>query len=432
MEPRNQFSFDGQEVEQGDLQQGWDNAAFADDHVFAELFRMLPATPISGLVARGVMPFGVSGVGATGQLPAGLIAPDGATGKILVAPFRAFIGSRTLAATDGLLNWRDIRSGLSVIAGSTALAQSITIAPNASGNPRIDRVVAQVTIDNPLETTTRWVKDTTDADVTPETVVETTNTSVVVQVIAGTPAASPTPPAITADSGSTYYVELGLLIVPNGFGSGSTVTSSNIFIDAPCIGLEPRATGAMTMAPADYTHGAAFQAYATWRASAFLPSTKRGGVMLEIPIDLSSPANANTVALASPTLIDASRDWRKRTFRCDVVYHASALLPDDSLGSGNGMLSGKPVGDASGIYARHFAASVYADTNSTLYSPSHSTIVTAKQVGSTVYGSMPNSSGFDLVVDQTDGKLYLAFTTSPSVNGRIWILLQASAQHEDA
>lgn len=75
---------------------------------------------------------------------------------------------------------------------------SFTIAANASGNPRIDTVILR-------------------ADYTAQTVR--------LFVLQGTPAASPTPPALTQSAGVTWEIPIADIAVANGF---STITNANI------------------------------------------------------------------------------------------------------------------------------------------------------------------------------------------------------------
>lgn len=67
--------------------------------------------------------------------------------------------------------------------------ETVNIADNASGNPRIDRIVARLDYVNRL---------------------------MEIDVVAGTPAASPTAPALT-QTVSTYEISLALVAVANGF-----------------------------------------------------------------------------------------------------------------------------------------------------------------------------------------------------------------------
>lgn len=441
MENRNQFAVDGQELEQDDVQAIIDNAAFADDHVFAELLRMLPA--FTSTPSRGIMPWAFSGF-AGGSLPTALISPNGASGSVLVSPFRAFIGSRTLVGTDAKLNLRDIRSALSVAAGSTSLTQVMSFAANSSGNPRWDLICAAVAIDANATTETRYVKDTTDDDATPQTVVTQVATTVTLQVVAGTAAASPVPPAAPADASGIYYIPLAYVRVPNGFGATSTVLTTDIATIAPLVGLNAKASGAgIAFEPIDSvstglllaaTSNAGWKAWGSTgtRPPAIMPSTARGGFSKEIAIDLS--ASGSSIAPTNNSAIDTSRDWRNRRFLIltTVGLQASSLKfpwegsADTLEGSGT---RGRPINAANASVCQAWTASAshFADTAGlNTYINSHATIL---QVLSTDYQCVSVSAPLDLVVDMTTGALAVSWSGSPAARYHIFII--ATAQYEN-
>lgn len=89
----------------------------------------------------------------------------------------------------------DVLAGSAVVAGRFYLSdatEALVIAANASGNPRIDTVVLQA--DYSLQT-------------------------VVLAVLQGTPAVSPTPPNLTQTLGVLYEIPLADIAVANGFAS---------------------------------------------------------------------------------------------------------------------------------------------------------------------------------------------------------------------
>ena len=100
------------------------------------------------------------------------------------------------ALVDGTLYWNDS-------------ALTLAIATNASGNPRIDTVVLRKS----------WVGQTVRA-----------------VVLAGTPAASPTPPALTQSAGVTWEIPIADVRVANGAVS---ITNSNVTSRAFLIGASP-------------------------------------------------------------------------------------------------------------------------------------------------------------------------------------------------
>jgi hypothetical protein len=309
MEDRFQLAQNGQSVLEADLELLGEVSALADDRVFAEMFR---ATPYNGsTVARGVLPY----AHATQNGTAALVAPNGASGSVLVNPFRALIGSRTAVASDAKKNWRDIRTAIGV--GTTTLAQTVAIGANASGNPRWDLVYAAVAVDANGASVTRKVKDPTTKVISSQNVVTTQKTTVTLGVTAGTAAANPDGPAAPPDAGGTYYIPLAYVRVPNGFGASSTVLDTDLGVIASTIRLS-NATGGRSLAPANslFKQGGAAISNAriqTWGSSGtrphyFAPSTLSGGDSLLIALDLTT----GSLSHADLSVIDDSRDWRGR------------------------------------------------------------------------------------------------------------------------
>lgn len=327
MEDRFQVAQNGQSVIDTDLELIGEVAAMADDRAFAELFRV---TPYDGsTVARGVLPYGH----ATGSGTAALVAPNGASGSVLVNPFRAVIGSRTAVASDAKKNWRDIRSAIGV--GTTTLAQSVAIGANASGNPRWDLVYAAVAVDANGASVTRKVKDPTTLVIASQSVVTTLKTTVTLGVTAGTAAASPDWPAAPADAAGTYYIPLAYVRVPNGFGASSTVLDTDLAVIASTLRLS-NTTGGQSLAPANslYKQGGAAISNAriqAWGSSGtrphyFMPSTVSGGQSLLIALDLTT----GSLSHADTSIIDDSRDWRGRLCKWVAAFSTDPFAWSDS------------------------------------------------------------------------------------------------------
>lgn len=312
----NQFKLDynGQQVQQQDFATLGEAAGLADDRVFAELFRLQPFD--GSTVRRGVLPFGNRGQGRVA-----MVAPNGATGSVSVSPFRAFIGSTTAVGTDAVKNWRDIRSTLCV--GSSALAQTVPLGANSSGNPRWDLIYAAVTPNVNGPSVTRKVKNPTSKVVTTTSVAPTLVSTVTLGVTPGTPAASPDWPAAPTDAAGTYYIPLAYVRVPNGFAAGSTVLSTGVAEQAPVIALS-RTTGGCNARIADsqYTEGGAQLSAAkvqAWgatgtRPSTYLPPSMGAGEQLIVVLDLTTGHES----VANNATLD-SRDWRNRVCKFTAV-----------------------------------------------------------------------------------------------------------------
>lgn len=314
------LDYNGQAVQQQDFASIGEVSGLADDRVFAELLRMVPYD--GSTVSKGILPVSDS---TNPGLPTVFLS--GFDGKVKVSPFRAFVGSRTAVGTDTKENLRDIRSAIFV--GASTLHELVSLSANASGNPRWDLVYATVVVDTDGDTTTRKVKSPTTGVITDETVSVSTETTVALGTVVGTPAASPSWPTLPSDSGSTYYIPLAYVRVPNGFTASSIVFQNWIAEAAPLVSLS-KATGANTVEFADqhYTGGGSLLTTASiqaWGASGtppdiFVRPQAKGGETLLIFIDLNTPVHVNG------TVVD-SRDWSGRVCRWTCASGAAGLSP---------------------------------------------------------------------------------------------------------
>ncbi len=330
MAHRFRLDFDGQSVIQDDYNGLAEEASTSEDHVYAELFRLTPGV---GSIARGVIPYGTSP----------MIVANGASGSVLVNPFRVVIGTRTAAASDAVANWQDIRSSLSIADGATALTTLVSLAANASGFTRWDAIYAAVTIDAVSTPTTRKVKNPGTAVVTDESVSVYSHTSVAIGSVAGTPLATPVFPTIPADAGDVYYVLLGYIRVPTGFGASSTVTNRNINESCHIIPLSAT-TGASTLRPAnqsnidggtgisgagttsnngDGTGTLKWTGTTTSRPMTYMPASMQGVESLMFVVDVGNASSANW-SHQSLAVLDNTRDWRNRICRWAAVVGTDA------------------------------------------------------------------------------------------------------------
>jgi len=145
MEERYQHSVNGAAAYSADINLYADEAALADDRVFAELCRMLP---YQGAASRAVAPYRVNGTrtGEGATYPGQCIVQPG-TGVVTVKPFRAFIGPRSAVALGTEKTaWRDIRSAICVGAAAS-LDTTVQIDATGGGIKRFDLVYAKVWID---------------------------------------------------------------------------------------------------------------------------------------------------------------------------------------------------------------------------------------------------------------------------------------------
>ncbi len=445
------LQFDGQSVTQDDYNSLGLQAGLSEDHVFAELFRM---TPIVGSTARGILPFYRDG--STSAESATVVAA-GATGRVDVNPFRAFIGSRTVAGTEALDNWQDVRSGLSVAAGATALKTQVSIGANSSGQPRWDLVYAAVTVDAVSTPVTRKVKNPGTSVVTDESVSVTTSTSVSVSIVAGVAGASPAFPSIPSDAGDVYYVPLAYVRVPTGFGATSTVANKDINEVAPVMSVS-RSTGGSTLRPANesnivggdgisHTGTSSSNGIMRWtgttasRPGVYMPPSMQGGDSLLISLDLSHSSSANW-SHQSGDVIDSSRDWRNRIFKWMAMcggglepfpWNASneAALAGVICGAFNPMPSpGLPASGAAVAYTSGFGQSFVGATGSASDRVAAYLFSGTTGVGNIHTSAMTATAKVKLMVDYTTGYLKLLLAGSnPACSIFFW--LDASAPYSN-
>lgn len=387
MESQFQLEENGQQVQQDDLDLLGEVSALADDRVFAEILRL---APYDGSVSRAILPYGhaESGDDAT-------VAPNGASGTVLVRPFRAVVGSRTLS--DALANWRDIRSGIH--AGSAVGGTEVTISANASGNPRWDLIYAAVAVDANGVTDLRFVKDPVTLVAAEQAVTLTKVTTVAVGIVAGTAAASPTFPATPSDSGSTYYVPLAYVRVPSGFTSTATVLEGDIAQADTVVSLS-RAVGASSSRPASRSTAVTSAQQQSWgstgtRPSTFMPASMRGTETVLIPVDTSLASDVDSATL------DNSVDWRNRLVRWTVALAPNGEAPPWVAG-----------GDAFSPYTH--APTMTASTNACLSGVGQTfndDTGTGRALAALVAGediaTLPNGTKLGVYCDTTTGDLKL-------------------------
>lgn len=329
MEDQFFITYSGQEVQTQDINTVAEDAALADDRVFAELFRMLPDTGFG--IAKGVLPYSDSttGSGAT-------VKPNGASGSVLAEPCRVFIGSTSLASSDAVDNWKGIRS--CVYTGSTtSLTGTVAFTANSSGNSRWDLIYFRVDKDINASTVTRYVKAAgPPITETPTSLATIKHTTVVIGTVTGTPSTTPALPALPSDSGGSYYVPLAYVRIPNGFTTTSTVATTDILGAAPIMNIS-KSTSACTMRPATamYSPSGALLTKsvggsADWgsggsRPPTFLPPTMKGSESIIVALDCQSATTANW-SLPDGSVLDGSTDWRNRLFTCAVSSGGSSSL----------------------------------------------------------------------------------------------------------
>lgn len=415
MESKFQLTLNGQQVITDDFNLLGETSALADDRVFAELFRISPYGGAS--VAKGILPYAHQ----TSSY-AGLVVPNGATGQVLVNPFRAFVGSRTTAATNGKDNWRDVRSTLSV--GDTSLYQTVQLAANSSGDPRWDLVYASVSVDANGATVTRKRKDPATKAIAGTSVVTTLVTAVTVGVLQGTSAASPVWPTISADAGSTYYIPLAYVRVPNGFSASSTVLSTDIALQAPILKMS-RAMGVNTLEVADQHYVVTTAEQQAWgstgtRKPMFMPPDIVGATSLIVAMDFNHASSANW-SHQHQGVID-SRDWRYRFVKWSVSSGPGGAALGDTMAWTDTSDSADPLGADSATATSPRITHGWGNTfNDDLLGSPNTYDVCVGMVG-TDLSYMDNAAAVILYVDHADGgKLKVSVTGIPGCTLFAWL-----------
>jgi len=351
-------ALNGQQVINSDLDLLGETSALADDRVLAELLRMPPM--VGSTVSRGIL---------TATHGTALVAPNGATGTVLVAPFRAFVGPRVAEGANPKESYRGVRSALVVGSGSTR-ATTLAMPANPTAQPRWNLVYVEVAPDVTGVTRVNKYKSVTTKMIMGASLPITKITTATLGVVQGTEAAFPVPPALPADSGGTYYIPIAYVRVPAGFGAGSAVSELDIGVIAPCL-TPATASGAASFRVANAHHkvnGSMHGTLDAWGASnaskpaMWIDSNAVGEETIMVAMNLATGSES----IASGGIIDDSRDWRGRICRWQALvtggsapfafafegagggeYPAGTALPaaltDWVVSSGMGSTAGAPV-----------------------------------------------------------------------------------------
>lgn len=413
-------SQNGQEVEQGDLNLLSDTGGLADDHVLAELLRLAPFS--GGAVAKAIMPFGQ---GAT-------IAPAGATGAVVVNPFRAVVGTRDSAANIGpLKNWNDLRSA--VFTGPSAISVQQPLQANTAAQARWDLLYAQLQVDAPGAQVSRYRKDPATEQVAVVQVTKSLVQAISVGVQQGAPGGPK--PTIAPDGGGTFFFPLANVRVPPNFGPLSTVATTDIEELAPYVPLSATC-GACTLVPANhqYKEGGTVLSSAgfAWglgggRPGPVMPPTMSGCESRMVAIDVQAPASANW-SHQSGSVVDDSRDWRNRAWRWLAIYNSNAnqLFPWDRGNALQPRVLSALGGAAAGMStAFGFGQSFMPDSLGTLRFQVNPTFAVPMVALLTIAGQQ-QATNVALYVDMTTGNLCVFVTGTPGVRCFFW--LEASGQ----
>jgi len=434
------LTLEGQECQQGDLNDIGDVAARADDRVLWELLRLLPN--LGSGIDRAVLPCGFRSHTALPGLALDTFVQGGTPDRIVkVLPFRAIVGP--IALSPAIENLRGIRSGYCV-GGSGNLYSTVTISQNADpSNPRWTLIYAAVTPDLGSAPQDRFVKDAVSDVVAAVPITVAQTTSVSLGTVDGVAAATPTKPATPADASGVYFIPLAYVWVPASFGASGTIQPGYIHESAPT-GHIHSALGVANLKPANeqYKVGGTVDSRqspftTTKRPAAYLPSTMIGAEERLIALELKATHSSH----ADGDVVDDSIDWRFRVFQSffGVGFDASGDLATTSPGA-------LPIIGATPAFSQNgnvtcsgwqFGQSLQDDT----------AVLHTALIGASPVVTISDGQGIALWIDQgsvtqlgtsraavvlyvrsTDGALILRWNTAVT-NGSIFIWLRASGQY---
>lgn len=423
MEQQYASPVEGVEVERDDFDLVSKNAAWADDRVLSELFRMLP---VQSPIARGII---AASSYSGGPMSAVVTSRATADARVIINPFRAVLGY-SADVTTALEQYKNIRSVVFAASGSGNLFATLQLA--AATNNRWDLIYARVDVDVDDAAVNRYVKDTSD-NVASQSLSITKSTTITVSVVQGTEATNPTQPAVPADSGSAYYIPLAYVLLPAGFSLTTSVPDMNILEVAPILSIH-RATGAASLriATACFKPSGAIITNEGWTPSSgrprgYMPATMGGKEEIVFALHLDNTAPPVSIPLDSTgVVLDDSTDWRSRIWKCFATAAnavRSAKMPWEDSGSAWVPLG--PNGQAPNVTAlfyNNMAQSFHATAS----------VTKAVLMHLTPSGTTEMATGSDLLiyVDVNSGKLMCDVgATDPQCQFIFW--LEATGQHNN-
>lgn len=372
MDKRYEQTVEGAELRRPNLNDIARAAAQSEDWVLGELLRPWAAGGAlpSGSVDKIILPAGFNRLtgGSFGTNEFAVVAPSGSTnGSLLIAPFRAIIGTRSAAAGEGWMN-REVISGLFAPTVDGTWTNRVFITAVTS-NRRWDLIYARVDIAGAESAEVRYFKGDDD-NVAPTTVSVKRTVNVTVGVVQGTEAASPTVPALPADTATVFYIPLATVIVDAFFTvPGNILISKRAIREIAPIGNVAPVVGGCDARPA--VTWSQNQGLSSWlgqasRPDLYLPADMTGRVERFFTMDFRGTP---PFALGTSVIIDETIDWRRRVFEglcqatdgSETAAWASAVLPiPGSLGPQPFPFMGQSFGnDYSSSVPDHFGRAAH-------------------------------------------------------------------------
>jgi hypothetical protein len=435
METKFKIQENGQEVRTTDIESVSTNAARADDRVLQELFRLVPYN--SAGPTKYVWTYGVDTWAAqNGDNSTALVHPDPSAGRLRVRAFRAAVSS--LDTSSNLERVRGIRSGYH-LPGSTSGFTVQSLTANGSSDPRWTLLFAALTPDTNGDTATVLKQSVSSGTVSPVSVVLNTKTTVTLDTVNGTPAASPTYPTIPADAAGVYYIPLAYILIPGSFNSATILDPSAIYEVAPVVTLNT-AVGGLSSRPAnqqwaeggtvDTNQSGSDAAASTYRPGAYLPSTMVGAEERVILIQNHLPPLSHS----DGDVVDDSCDWRFRYFEWTATAETgntvASAFPSDRNVTGTNFVSSAWNADIGVTTAVGVGQSFVDDTTKgAIFSVSDGNGAACVLRGTYLSKIGGGSDYVMLYVRDTDGALVVKFSGTP--DAQIKIRLRATAPYSN-
>lgn len=437
-------------------------AARADDFALSELLKL--KTFGGGTSDKAILPYEERGQ----SFP--LVIPGAAAAPVIVMPFKAVLGTRSLAnATpiapppaangDPLLTlapeqaYRDIRSASFVTnqgltAGFGYKIPAAAFVSNAGVHPRWDLVYATFYLDKATTGATVIVKPSVPGSsgtagpvsASPTVVssvgsppMATTGPAPAISVVTGIAAVPVLPPPVPADNPAAgiYNFPLALIQIPANFTSDDpslgVITTEQICMVASN-GLLAETVGGTISRPCSTFTGfaaATYQPSSLWgggsRPGEVLQSTMVGGIDTWLLINATAAAGA--AVLGDTAILDNSLDWRNRFFDVRCTSSPSVTFASSPGAGASYVPDGTQVGPTNTAPACAMGQS-FQDDSVHAFGGSTRNAGVVIALNNSNYASMGVGDKLGLYVDLATGNLRLQYAGTPGV--RVAFHIQAS------
>lgn len=315
----------GQEILLDELEQMADNGALSEDRSVAGLHD-LGGAGVADTPIISVKPYNPGKSQASGVQSSGVHTTLSLNRTILVGPFQFIIGSpETDLANNPFAPLRDVRSvqQAEVVTPGSSVGEVVQLSATAGDN-RWDLVYAELKRDVSKTQLTRFQKDPDTENVTAPTVDTELGQEVTIKVVVGTEAASPTRPALPANSPGVYNVPLAYVALMHPFAAADAVPANAIqelwLNQGISLGHAAQQFQILTQ---QFSVGGFADSADPWDPSSATPRPEiymspqmRGGLSFPLAVILTANSGGvRTFANNSDNVVDNLIDWRQRLFR---------------------------------------------------------------------------------------------------------------------